>query len=606
MTEHASGNPFFIEEIVRTLADTGVLKGARGYYQLAGTLSSIEVPSTLQAVLAARIDTLPIAEKHLLQEMAVIGQDTPFSLLQAICGLAEDVLRRLLDNLQSAEFLYTTQLFPNLQYTFKHSLTRDVAYSGVLRERRREIHACIVDAIEILYVDRLAEQVERLAHHAVQGELKAKAAKYLHQAGAKAAGRSALSEALSLFEQALEILKSLPETETTLEQRFEIHLDLRPVLRQLGEGQQMLQHLREAEAISEVLKDDLRRGRVCAFMTTVLSTFDDLEAALATGTRALNIALRSADLSLRIVATSYLGQAHYYRGDYGQVVELAEANLTALPVEWVHEYFGMAVPPSIFNRVWLIMSLGELGRFHEAADHVAVATQLAEATKHTHSIAWTHFAASMLHLLKGDWPKARFLVEHWLDSDWSDGRLLVEHWINLPWAVAASAWTLAESGETREALSRIREAEALLERQAARGVGQHRSWAYGALGHACLSIGACDEARRFGHRSVESSQHQPGFTAHAHLLLGDIALHPDQFDAETSTAHYQKALALAERYGMRPIVAHCNLGIGHVYRRTGKLKQARESITTATNMYREMDMTFWVTRGESEQRNSNY
>src|SRR5262249_27757930 len=155
----SGGNPFFVEEIVRSLVDTGVLEGVRGSYHLARPFSSVEVPPTVRSVLAARIDALPGAEKRLLEEAAVIGHEVPFPLLHAICGLAGDRLRGLLDNLQAAEFLYATQLFPDLQYTFKHSLTHDVAYSGVLHERRRDIHAQVVDATEKLYGDRIGEQV---------------------------------------------------------------------------------------------------------------------------------------------------------------------------------------------------------------------------------------------------------------------------------------------------------------------------------------------------------------------------------------------------------------------------------------------------------------
>src|SRR5215471_2445660 len=316
LERRASGNPFFAEEILRRLVDTTVVVVARGGYRLARPFSSTEVPPTVQAVLAARIDALPPSHKHLLQEAAVIGHEVPFGLLQAICGLSEDQLRGLLDSLQAAEFLYSTQLFPDLQYTFKHSLTHDVTYSGVLHERRREIHARVVNAIEKLYADRLGEQVERLAHHAVRAELPEKAVHYLRQAGAKAAARAALSDARTWFEQALGALKALPESQTALEQAFEIRLELRPVLRQLGEGRQMLEHLREAEALAERLNDDRRRGRACGLMTTVLSTLDELDEALVTGTRAVEIATRAGDTRLRIVTTSCLEQAYYYRGDY--------------------------------------------------------------------------------------------------------------------------------------------------------------------------------------------------------------------------------------------------------------------------------------------------
>ena len=210
LVERASGNPFFVEEIVRVLVAAGVLEGARGSYRLVEPLSTIVVPPTVQAVLAARIDALPAAEKRLLQEAAVIGHDVPFNLLHAICKLTEDELRGQLDNLQAAEFLYATQLFPDLQYTFKHSLTHDVSYRGVLQERRRDIHARVVNAIESLYADRLGEQVERLAHHAARGELPEKAVHYLRQAGGKAAARSALPDARAWFEQALGVLKYCP------------------------------------------------------------------------------------------------------------------------------------------------------------------------------------------------------------------------------------------------------------------------------------------------------------------------------------------------------------------------------------------------------------
>jgi class 3 adenylate cyclase/tetratricopeptide (TPR) repeat protein len=588
LVERASGNPFFVEEIVRSLVDTGALEGVRGRYSLAQPFSSIEVPPTVRAVLAARIDALPPAEKRLLEEAAVVGHDVPFTVLHAIRGLTDDRLRSLLDNLQAAEFLYATQIFPDLQYTFKHSLTHDVTYSGVLHERRRDIHARVVDAIEQLYADRLGEQVERLAHHAMRGELREKAAHYLWQAGGRAAARSALSNARTWFEQALDVLSALPESRATLEQAFEIRLELRRVLRQLGEGRTMLDHLRAAEVLAERLEDDRRRGQVYALMTTVLSTLDELDEALTTGTRALEIAGRLGDLRLRAVATSHLEQVYYYRGEYRHVFEFAPDNLTALPAGGIHEYFGMAALPSVFGRAYSIMSLAELGRFAEAAKYTAEAIQIAEQTQHVFTIGWAYFAASMLHLVKGDWAKARSRVEHWIAMHRTGNVAML-----LPWAVAASAWLLARLGEAGEALNRVREGEQLLEHQAERGIVSYRGWAYGAEGRACLLLGRLDEARRLGDRAVESSRHQPGFTAHALRLLGDIATHPDRFDAESGTAHYRQALALARQHGMRPLVAHCHLGLGKLYQRTDKTEHARENLTIAAEMYREMDMGFW-------------
>jgi len=197
------GNPFFLEESVRTLVETGALAGERGAYRLMRPLPAIQVPATVQAVLAARIDRLSPADKALLQTASVVGKDVPLSLLQAIAELAEDELHAAIGRLQAAEFLYEAGIFPDLEYTFKHAVTHDVAYGSLLQDRRRVLHGRIVQAIERAYPDRLAEHIERLAHHAFKAETWEKAVTFLRQAGAKALARSANRDAVSWFEQAL-------------------------------------------------------------------------------------------------------------------------------------------------------------------------------------------------------------------------------------------------------------------------------------------------------------------------------------------------------------------------------------------------------------------
>jgi class 3 adenylate cyclase/tetratricopeptide (TPR) repeat protein len=590
------GNPFFLEETVRTLVETKALDGPRGRYRLTQPVQAIQVPPTVQAMLAARIDRLNQEEKRLLQVASVVGKDVPFALLQAIAELPDEALRRGLDHLQAAEFLYENGLYPDLEYSFKHALTHEVTYGGLLLERRRELHARIVDAIETFYRDRLAEQIEELAHHAVRGELREKAVDYLRQAGRKAGARSALQDARGWFEQALGILKTMPESRSTLEQGFEIRLELRPGLHQLGEIRQILEYLREAETLAERLNDERRRGRVCAVMANTNSLLGDLDEAFSSGTRALEIAGRLGDLRLRVLAGSYLAQAHYWRGDYERVVELATDNLAVLPADWVNEFFGATTPPSVADRGWLVMSLAGLGRFAEAIEHEVEAIRLAEPTHHPYTVGQAHRAAGTVHLLKGDWAKARSLIEHGIAVLRTGSVVLL-----LPDMVAVSAWVLAQLGEASEALNRLREGEQLLERLATGIVGTC-GWLYYSLGRASLLLGRLEEARRLGQRAIEFSPHHPGFAAHALHLIGDIATHPDRFDAESGKAHYHQALALAEPRGMRPLIAHCHLGLGKRYRRTEKREQAREHLTTATTRYREMDMRFWLERSEAEMK----
>jgi class 3 adenylate cyclase len=221
------GNPFFIEENIRTLVETGALTGERGAYRLTRPVQAIEVPATVQVILAARIDRLSAEDKQLLQTASVIGKDVPAVLLHAVAEATEEAVHRGLTQLQAAEFLYETRLFPDPEYTFKHALTHEVTYGTLLQDRRKALHARIVGAIERSYSDRLTEHVERLAHHALRGEAWDKAVDYFRQAGQKVAARSAYREALRCYEQAREALDHLPESRETLVVGIDLRLDLR-------------------------------------------------------------------------------------------------------------------------------------------------------------------------------------------------------------------------------------------------------------------------------------------------------------------------------------------------------------------------------------------
>ena len=171
--------------------------------------------------------------------------------------------------------------------------------------------------------------------------------------------------------------------------------------------------------------------------------------------------------------------------------------------------------------------------------------------------------------------------------------------LRLSFAVASSAWVLAQLGEVTEALDRLREGEQLFEGQVAKGYVGNVAWSYESLGRASLLLGRLDEAQRLGDRAVESSPHHSGFAAHALHLLGDIATHPARFDAETGEAYYRQALGIADLRGMRPLIAHCHLGLGKLYHRIRKRELAQEHLTTATTMYRAMDMRFWLEQAEA-------
>jgi tetratricopeptide (TPR) repeat protein len=270
------------------------------------------------------------------------------------------------------------------------------------------------------------------------------------------------------------------------------------------------------------------------------------------------------------------------------VVDLVSGSLAAFPTDLLQEDFGMPAPASVLARYWLVMSLGELGRFADAAGHAAEGVRLAEARHHVPSMSLAYGAAGLLQLLRGDVTRAPALFERQIavartGGDVSNLRTTPSSMVGL--SVAHSAWELAQRGEASVALDRIQEGEALLEQHVNRGAVIPTGQAFHSLSRACLLLGQVARARTVGKRALETSAPYPGWAAHTQHLLGDIATHPDDFDAERGEAHYQQALALAEPRGMRPLVAPCHLGLGKLYARTGKRALAQKHLTTATTLY---------------------
>jgi class 3 adenylate cyclase/pimeloyl-ACP methyl ester carboxylesterase len=204
LIERTQGNPLFLEEAVRDLAETGVLAGEPGNYRRARDGGAIRLPDTVQAILAARIDRLPPETRHLLQRAAVIGQEVPLPVLEKVADLSAEGVRERLGELQAAEMLYETRLFPDVAYTFKHALTHEMAYGSLLRETRRTLHRRVGEAIEAIYPDRLAELAEALTDHFERGEVWAQAARYALDAAEKAKSRYAYPVGMQFASRAVE------------------------------------------------------------------------------------------------------------------------------------------------------------------------------------------------------------------------------------------------------------------------------------------------------------------------------------------------------------------------------------------------------------------
>src|SRR5499433_4353606 len=330
LIRRTEGNPFFAEESVRSLVETGVLVGEKGAYRPGLRIDEIRIPSTVQSVVADRIDRLPAEEKHLLQTAAVIGVVVPARLLQAVTELPQGDLRRHLAHLQTAEFLYETNLFPELEYSFKHAITSEVAYGELIRARRVTLHSQILKAMEERAGDNLQDYLETLAHHAFCGEIWDKAVSYSREAGSKAMGRFACREAVTFFDRALSSLERIPTSRQIVQQTIDLRLDLRNALFPLEEFERLLENLRTAESLAEGLGDRRRLGRITGYLAHYYSLMGDREKAAESGRRGLSLAQALDDFALQVQLNYYLGRAYFYEGEYEQAIDFHKRNVASL------------------------------------------------------------------------------------------------------------------------------------------------------------------------------------------------------------------------------------------------------------------------------------
>jgi class 3 adenylate cyclase/tetratricopeptide (TPR) repeat protein len=589
LVERTEANPLFLEESVRALLETEALAGERGAYRLTRPVESLTIPASVQAILAARIDRLAPDVKRLLQAAAVIGKDVTLPLLLAVADAPEPEVRAALTRLQAAEFLYETRLFPDLEYTFKHALTHEVAYQGLLHDRQRALHARITEAIERLAAERVAEQVERLAHHALRGEVWEKAVAYCRQAGLRAMARAANREAVAHLEQALEALPRLAETRETVELTIDLHIDVRNALVPLGEWARIGGHLHEAEGLARALGDPHRLGRVATFMVSQCRATGDYDRAVKFGQEALSIARTLGDRSIEVLATSIVGVAHAARGEFSDAVTLLERNV-ALEGDLRYERFGGASIQSAFSGSSLSEVLSQLGQFDEAIGHAEASVQIAEAADHPLTLYGGLLALGLAYLRRGDLQRATRILERSLE--------LCRTWqvtLGTPVVAATLGTAYALAGRADEALPLIAGA---VEEFRGRPFHQRPAHILLCAGLACLSAGRIDEARSHAREALALSRRvgARGSVAHALCLAGDVASTRGAEDAE---GDYREALALAGEVGLRPLVAHCHLGLGKLSRRTGNRQQAQEHLATATTMYREMGMRSWREQAEA-------
>jgi len=592
------GNPFFAEESVRSLVEEGVLTGEKGAYRPGLRIDQIRLPSTVQNVVADRIDRLSQEEKRVLQTAAVIGMIVPYALLQAAAETADENLQHHLSCLQTAEFLYESNLFPELEYSFRHAITCEVAYGELLHERRIMLHAKIVSALEQSTGDNLHDHFETLAHHAYHGELWEKAAGYSEQAGRRALAKSANHEAVRFLEMTLVALRKQKETPESLEQSVDIRLLLRNAFFLLGDFDKLYATLREASRIAEQLGDRRRLGRVLNFVATYHALIGQHDQAIAACKRALS--LTSEDRDLNIVSHYYLGQSYHFTGQYDDSLNVLDRVLDRVSNErYKFERFGTASILSVMSRMYMAQCWAQLGDFEKGLSIAGQAIQIAQESAHPYSLAYATCGLGLLLLIKGEIDTASRTLEHAMGQcQESEIKVLV------PQIASYLGFAHALANRFDEAVPLLENAE-----EETRRIGRKAGQALRVVLHGLASLlaGRVVDAQALAEKALQLAIEtmERGHQAWALFLKAVISARGGKKGRYHVQNEFDQALALAKELRMNPLQAYCHLGLNEFYQLQGDMDQAEKEFRLATHLFGQMGMTTWPIRANGSSGNSS-
>jgi predicted ATPase/class 3 adenylate cyclase len=582
MIERTGGNPFFIEESINALLDDDALVRRGNNYRLAKTALLERVPATCRALIAARVDRLSFAEKRLLQSAAVIGRELPIGLLTAVVDVPSARIGPLLDRLRDAEFLYQTADYPEPEYSFRHALIHEVCYAGLLQNTRVELHSRIVEAIEQQHGDRVAEHFERLADHAVRGQGWRKAAHYARLAGAKAARRSANVEAVRYYDLALEALHRLPRDADRDRELIDTCLEVRFPLFRLPQMTRLIELLDQAETLAMALNDERRLCQILYFRCHALWLVAKPDSALVAGTRAHALAVANGDTMLQVRTRFQMGLCYYTLCDFQGACDAMRETLARLNDPEFKALHQFEISLAIMALSYLLRALAEIGEFAEALPLAEEAKRLTESFDEPFHRIFTSAAIGYLELQRGEIGKAIPQLEVGLELCHS-----TESHLMIPPISAFLAAAYTASGRALEAVPLL---ESAIERAAEVQTMIQQPQRLALLGRTYLALGRGADALNCVQSAIRLSEElkEPGGEAHARCLYGEILMAGQPLATERATEEFRQAITIAERLSMSPLAAHAHQCLNALYLRVGRTSEARLELAAATALNRAM------------------
>jgi len=586
----ATGNPLFMEEFTHTLLENGSIQKKDHEYVLSRKASDIQVPDTIQGIIAARMDRLEESLKRTMQVASVIGRDFAFRVLQTITGMREELKSYLLD-LQGLEFIYEKSLFPELEYIFKNALTQEVAYNSLLLKRRKEIHEKIGKAIEELYPDRLEEFYEMLAHHYSRSENLEKAYQYLLLSAMKVGFNYSLWEAFRFGKEAINVLNQMPQTEENKRRGIDGRLLLGLVMSGLGYPEDSLEILQEGERLSKELGDERSLVNCYSSIAMCYAYKGDLPQGRKYAEEAFQGAEKIGDIELLAPIGVDLCMVYSWAGEFSRTVEVAPQVIGSLEkTQKEAEFFGRPFNPYSALLALYGLAIGYLGDFGAGEALCEKGLRVALEINNLISIGMAEVYYSALFCVKGD---GRNAVEHGQNAvrcgeETQAVTSLAPAWMCLGWG----HYFLGELGRAMECSQKG------LGMQREAGFSPDLPSFYQCLGSSYLDSGDLAKARGCFEEALDLSQKNPQrhWEGQSRYLLGSVL-------GETGPSQYGKAeeyilqgMGICDELKLKPYRSIAHLFLGELYADMGQREKALEALKKAQGMLQEMGMDYWLAR----------
>ena len=586
----AEGNPLYIEEFTQALLENGDIQKKNEKIFLTKDFSNIDIPDTIHGIIAGRIDRLDDDLKQTLQLASVIGRDFAFRVLNSVAEMNGDIASHL-RNLQALEFIYEKNLFPELEYIFKHALIQEVAYNSLLIQRRKSIHENVGKAIEHIYQDRLEEFYERLAYHYAKSNNHDKAYEYLKLSGKKASRNYGNWEALSFYRQAIDIIDKMPLTDLTKREGIQIRLDLARPAMFLSYPEDSVEELKIGVKLAGEVGDVGNLAKLNGTLSHAYAIKGESTLSIEHAEACFREAQKIQDLDLMAPVARDLTSAYMFAGDFAKAVPLFSSVIPLIEQSRkCSETFGR--PASVYTFLCGLAGfmMGYLGMFADAKDLCEKAFVNALHNNNLYELAYANFSSGIAAVAKGNGKPIIEYLEKCVD--------LLER---------SQMTTLLDITLANLGLGYVHHGDLMKAREYAERANATTRQAGTASGNAiptqsCLALiyielGELEKARACADEAVMLSNGRMvgGWEGFSYFALGSV-LAGITVSHEEAAECIKKALMILERYSFKPILANGILVLGEIYEHFKQNDKALQNLKKAEQMFKEMGMDYWLAK----------